>query len=69
MNLDQPVEKLLAGLCLLGFGLFLFSYISDQTSKKEGRFNVYDFNVYFASITLMIGGLFFLYIGVKDLFL
>ncbi len=68
MSIDDPVGKILAGLILLGFGVALFAFVSNQKRKKDTDINIYDFNIYWGSIVLMIGGLFFVYIGVKGLF-
>lgn len=63
----DDITKIFIGLLSIGFGVILFSWISKETKKKNGKFNVYDFNVYFFSVLSVLFGLIFVCIGIANL--
>jgi putative Mn2+ efflux pump MntP len=69
MNFDEPLEKILTGVMLVGLGIIMFAYTLKQTQKEKGNFNIYNFNLYFGSVMMVLGGLFLIYSGVKGLLL
>ncbi len=69
MNFDEPLEKILAGIVLVGLGIVMFAYTLKETQKEKGNFNIYNFNLYFASVVFILGGIFLIYSGVYELLL
>ncbi len=67
MNLNDPFQKALAGFVLMALGIILFTWAARQTREEKGKFNIYTFNVYFASVAMILAGLFFVYSGVNGL--
>jgi len=67
MNFDEPLEKFLAGVVLVGLGVIMFAYTLKETQKEKGNFNIYNFNLYCGSVVMILGGLYLIYSGVMGL--
>jgi len=68
MYKNEPLERLLEGLIMIGVGALLFIYTLKQTREDSGISFRAQFGLFASCFSFLMLGVVFIYIGIKGLF-